>query len=86
MRDELKIEVENARASIVTLVVFNVKGQKVRSIPLPNSNNSAKIEYTWKGTDANNHRVANGIYLLRLMANNKVITTKRICTLSHSTK
>jgi hypothetical protein len=79
MRGELKIEVENAKASIVTLDVYNVKGQKVRSIPLPNPNNAAKIEYTWNGTDAKNHKVANGIYMLRLMVNDKAVVTKRIC-------
>ncbi|PKN72758.1 MAG: hypothetical protein CVU50_06370, partial [Candidatus Cloacimonetes bacterium HGW-Cloacimonetes-3] len=79
MRDELKLNVENAKASSLSIDVYNIRGQLVHRIPLANQADSAKIECTWNGKDGNNHRVANGIYLLRLVANNKVVTTKRIC-------
>lgn len=79
MRSELKLQVENAKASTLSIDVYNIRGQLVHRIPLPNQNNSNKIEYTWDGKDANKQKVASGIYVLRLMADNKAVSTKRIC-------
>ncbi len=79
MRGELKLQVENAKAASLSIDVYNIKGQLVRGIPLAAQADNAKIEYTWNGTDGNNQRVANGVYMLRLMVNDKAVVTKRIC-------
>ncbi|MDD4308884.1 MAG: FlgD immunoglobulin-like domain containing protein, partial [Candidatus Cloacimonetes bacterium] len=79
MRDELKLLVENAQASKLSIDVYNIRGQLVHRIPLPSQGSLPKIEYTWDGKDSNKQRVANGIYVLRLMADNKAVSTKRFC-------
>jgi hypothetical protein len=79
MRSELKLQVENAKASTLSIDVYNIRGQLVHRIPLPNQSNSTKIDYTWDGKDLNQQKVASGIYVLRLMADNKAVSTKRIC-------
>jgi len=53
--------------SDVTLTIYNMMGQKVRSLKssgaLPGTQS-----FTWNGTNENNERVASGIYIYRLRA------------------
>ena len=61
------ISFELAKASAVTLKVFNVLGQQI--ITLVNEHLSAGAYQTeWNGTDYNNNKVASGVYFYRLEA------------------
>ena len=79
MRGELKMQIENGKGKHLSISVHNIRGQLVQHIPLEGYADNAKIEYVWDGMDKNHQRVANGVYLLRLVADNKAVVTKRIC-------
>jgi hypothetical protein len=68
-------EISLSRALPVTVRVFNVLGQEIRSFNLrPIAPGQLKIE--WNGRDARGNEVPNGIYLLRLAAPGAVVTRK----------
>ena len=73
------------------LEIFNIRGQKVRTIRLTESYNSLvhkaglsnDVKQTgefystvWNGSDDNNRPLASGTYIVRVMADRKVATTK----------
>lgn len=51
----------------VKLEVFNIKGQRVKTI-LNRSLNPGKHNYIWEGTDNQDNNVSSGVYLFRLEA------------------
>ena len=59
------------------ILIFNIKGQKVKTIPINNnlhSKNEGKsklYEVRWNGTDTNNKQVASGVYLYNLKVDNR---------------
>jgi len=56
--------VEEAKVSII---IFNVKGEKVRT--LVNEYQEPQFYQTiWNGTDANNKKVASGVYFYKFLA------------------
>lgn len=64
-------------AAEVSLVIYNQKGQKVRS--LINANlPSGKHQLTWNGTDDNGHGVASGLYFYRMKSGKYSSTRKMI--------
>jgi len=66
-------------AEDVTLVIYNLKGQKVKDLS-PDLCNTESINLegeklytiTWNGTDTNSNPVASGIYYYRLSVNRDV--------------
>lgn len=61
--------------SKVTFDIFNVKGQKIKSIY------DGKLDFgnqklTWDGTNSENKKVESGIYLYKLQTNSEIITDK----------
>ncbi|MEJ2634026.1 MAG: T9SS type A sorting domain-containing protein, partial [Calditrichia bacterium] len=57
------------RAGQTTLIIYNLLGQKVRT--LINSNHEAgKFQITWNGLDDNGRSVGSGVYLYRLKSGN----------------
>ncbi len=58
------------------LTIYNIKGQKVRT--LANENLPAgEYEYLWNGKNDAQKRVASGIYFISLQVNKKVIATRK---------
>ena len=51
------------------LVIYNLKGQKVKSLPVYQFTNSQVHQITWNGTDENGQQVSSGIYLYKLKVN-----------------
>ncbi|MEA2095150.1 MAG: T9SS type A sorting domain-containing protein [Candidatus Cloacimonadota bacterium] len=51
------------------LVIYNLKGQKVKSYPVHQFTNSQVHQVIWDGTDENGQSVASGIYLYKLNIN-----------------
>ena len=60
----------------VKLVIYNIKGQKVRELKIENL--KLKInEVVWDGTDENNQPVSSGIYLYKLQLNDKTLAARK---------
>jgi hypothetical protein len=55
--------------------IYNLKGQKVNTLPVPESQNH-QVSVVWDGTDQNNNPVASGIYLYRLKAGDVDVSKK----------
>ena len=61
----------------VNLVIYNILGQKVRTL-VNGHRNSGYYRILWDGKDANNQSVSNGIYFYRLTAGNYKAEKKMI--------
>jgi hypothetical protein len=55
--------------------IYNLKGQKVNTLPVPESQ-SHQVSVVWDGTDQNNNPVASGIYFYRLKAGDVDVSKK----------
>jgi hypothetical protein len=67
--------------SFVTLEIYNVKGQKVKTFDTLNpdlSGGTSKYSVVWNGKDSNNKSVASGIYFYKLMVGDYSKTKKMI--------
>jgi flagellar hook assembly protein FlgD len=61
----------------VDLVIFNSKGQKIKTL-FAEKMHSGNHSIIWKGKDENNMQVASGIYFYKLTIGNQTITKKLI--------
>jgi hypothetical protein len=57
--------------------IYNLKGQKVKSIKLDPRKTSEQFTY-WDGRDTDNNRCASGIYFINLAANGRSISSKKV--------
>jgi len=74
---ETIIEFKVPKAGPVKLEIFNVLGQKIRT--LVNANyQPGKYRVIWNGLDDSGTRVATGVYLYQLRADNALITKKML--------
>jgi hypothetical protein len=74
---ETNINFNLKKAEKVTLDIFNVKGQKVATL-VNDELSAGSHSVLWKGTDADNHNVASGIYFYKLHAGTYTATKKMI--------
>jgi FG-GAP-like repeat len=65
------------------LVIYNIKGQKVRTFPVNLSDAEHRIEgaIIWNGIDSNNHPVSSGIYYCILKQNDEILASKKMMLL-----
>lgn len=75
----LTIEIDLPAKTAHRVEIYNLKGQKVRTLLAPSINDSGRSEYSWNGTDEQGRRTASGIYFLRLIVADKAILSKKIC-------
>ena len=61
----------------ISLEVFNIKGQRIKTLYLGNST-IGEHQVTWNGTDENNRKVSSGIYFYKLITPEKVISKKML--------
>lgn len=61
----------------VTATVYNLKGQKVKSLP-PAVTRSSASQLHWNGCDAQNQPVANGLYFIRIEQGKAAVSQKVI--------
>ena len=72
---------ENAESA--ELVIYNLKGQKVKTLdlesvsPSPFFADGVGYSIIWNGTDENSRPVSSGIYFYKLKVNDKIIATKK---------
>ncbi len=68
-------------SDFVTLEIYNLKGQKVKTFPINQFTNSPVHQVIWNGTDENNQLVSSGIYFYQLKIGNEFSETKRMLLL-----
>ena len=68
----------------VKLVIYNIKGQKVKTL-MDCYTSSGDFELIWNGKDDNNKPVSSGIYLYKLQVNDKTLAARK-CILLKWTK
>jgi len=55
---------------VAYLEIYNMKGQKVKELPIANPSQDHQISVTWDGTDINGNAVPSGIYLVKAHTEN----------------
>ena len=73
--DMVNLQFELKEDLSVALDIFNVKGQKVRSIKRHNLSKGPRT-ISWDGRDSHKQKVSSGIYLYRLTGRDKAVTGK----------
>jgi len=63
------------------LIIYNLKGQKIRTFQIPQSEISNPNSVVWNGTDDNNNSVPPGIYFYQLKVGNNFNETKQMLLL-----
>lgn len=61
----------------VMIDIYNLKGQKVRSL-VNNVKNAGSYTEIWNGTDNNGKQVSSGVYIYRMHAHNQTLTNKML--------
>jgi hypothetical protein len=70
------IEFSIQNDSKITLTIYNIKGQKVKSI-INNELNKGKYSVVWNGDDDNNNPVSSGLYFYKLNVDGKTEAVKK---------
>ena len=65
------------KAGNVTIEVYNIKGQKVRTL-VSETKSSGNYRITWNGTDDNNRSIATGVYFYKMKSGSYTSTKKVI--------
>ncbi|MBI9030689.1 T9SS type A sorting domain-containing protein [bacterium] len=63
--------------SMVSIVVYNIKGQKVKTL-VSDHYNQGKHTVVWDGSDDNNRQVSSGVYFYRMLSDEFQSTKKAI--------
>ncbi len=61
----------------VSIAIYNIKGQRVKSIILDPMKTSEQFTY-WDGRDKDNIRCSSGIYFINLIVNGRNISTRKV--------
>jgi len=61
--------------------IYNLRGQKVKSITTTGKKSNTGFEYDWNLKDANNKKVSSGIYFIRVKVDRKTKISKKITVL-----
>jgi len=59
------------------IIIYNIKGQKIKTFHVILSGVEGQSSIIWDGTDENNKPVSSGIYFYRLMVDDKILDTKK---------
>jgi predicted outer membrane repeat protein len=70
------IEFSIQNESIVDISIYNIKGQRIRSL-LNNQITAGEHSIVWNGKDDSNNKVGSGVYLYKLKVNSKTEAVKK---------
>ncbi|MFC1898469.1 C25 family cysteine peptidase [Candidatus Cloacimonadota bacterium] len=73
----ISFDISNDLNEQIELVIYNLKGQKVKTFPNLQINQSSNQQILWNGTDENSKPVSSGIYFYNLMVGNKTAATRK---------
>jgi len=65
------------KAESASIAIYNIKGQKVKTIALDPSKAGEQFTY-WDGRDSDNRLCSSGIYLLNLTVNGRNVSSKKV--------
>ncbi len=65
------------KAESASINIYNIKGQKVKTIALDPSKAGEQFTY-WDGRDSDNRLCSSGIYLLNLIVNGRNVSSKKV--------
>ncbi|MCF7857798.1 MAG: T9SS type A sorting domain-containing protein [Candidatus Cloacimonetes bacterium] len=74
---ETKIVFELPESGQVKLEIYNIKGQKVKTL-LDCYMSPGRSEMLWNSRDDNNKRVSSGVYFYKLQTDDKIVTKKML--------
>ena len=77
LRESLTVLFELKEPAAVTLEVYSINGQKTVSIDTEFTKPGA-TQITWNGRDAAGNRMKEGMYILKLVVNNKLHAVQRL--------
>ncbi len=77
----IKIEYELNNREDITIDIYNIQGQKIKTIIRQKTQPPGKYQIIWNGTDKNGKEVIYGTYLIRLQAGRQ-ITTRTVVKLT----
>ncbi|MFA7056959.1 MAG: carboxypeptidase regulatory-like domain-containing protein [Candidatus Cloacimonadales bacterium] len=72
----MNIEINTARKEAISAKIYNLRGQLITTIDLPQ--NVANPKVVWNGNNSKNQKVANGIYLLQVVSGVEKVNKKII--------
>lgn len=74
---ETKISYQLAEDSCVRLDIYNVKGQKVKSV-INEEQKAGTYQVIWEGTNSAGYKVSSGIYFYRMKTDDKTFTKRML--------
>ncbi len=77
-RDRLMIRVSLAQPSVGTLVIYDIAGRQRKTVIEKAALPAGSYEWQWEGTDDHGVTVAEGIYFLRWVSDDRVTTVKTV--------
>ncbi len=72
----IQFNTENTEGN-TEIVIYNIKGQRVKSFPINQFTNSPVHQVIWDGKDDNNKPVSSGVYMYQLSVNGEAIASKK---------
>ncbi|MCK4654928.1 MAG: T9SS type A sorting domain-containing protein, partial [Candidatus Cloacimonetes bacterium] len=72
----IQFTIENAKNA--KIIIYNMKGQKVKEILIVTPSPTHTFSIIWNGNDDNNQPVSSGVYLYKLKSGNKEIVNKML--------
>ncbi|MEA2103050.1 MAG: T9SS type A sorting domain-containing protein [Candidatus Cloacimonadota bacterium] len=79
--NQTSISFQLTQTGIVNLSIYNIKGQKVKTL-IDAFSCPAKFQVNWKGTDRHGYPVANGTYFAKLIIDDKEKVVRKFIKLS----
>ncbi len=70
------IKLDLAESGIIELIIYNIKGQKIKTL-IDAYSAKGHFELIWRGTDDNGNKVATGNYFIKLEVNGEEKTVKK---------
>ena len=72
--NELTVYIQNTETSDVLVTIYNLNGQEIRQ--LYKGTNTGELSLKWNGTNSSGHRVAPGLYLIKMNGESRKVMFK----------
>ncbi|HNQ44338.1 MAG TPA: T9SS type A sorting domain-containing protein, partial [Candidatus Cloacimonadota bacterium] len=69
--------VRQASVQRASITIYNIKGQRVKSIALDPRKSGEQIT-CWDARDAHDQRCSSGVYIVNLMVNGRRVSSKKV--------
>ncbi len=68
-------------SSSLAIEIFNSRGQKIKSLQIPNPSSRNPNQITWDGTNETGKQIPSGVYLYKLVSNGKELAVNKMLLL-----